>query len=107
MEIAVVLVAILLLFGADALPKALRTFGRWTEQIRRISMDLQRELHDAGEPFQQARAEWEEDIQNLRVDTDDPGRPRAGKPDPDAPAPPRGESPASSDPEKPESSDAV
>lgn len=100
-----VLVAILLLFGADALPKALRTFGRWSEQLRRISMDLQRELHDAGEPFRNARTEWEEEVRDLRVDTADPGRPRAGRPDPDAPKAPASEPPPPAPP-PPEAPDA-
>jgi Sec-independent protein translocase protein TatA len=87
LELAVVLVAILLLFGADALPSALRTLGRWTEQLRRISLDLQREIQDAEEPFRQAQRDWEEETRDLRVTGPDPGR-RAGKPDPDAPEPP-------------------
>jgi Sec-independent protein translocase protein TatA len=67
LEIAVILVAILLLFGADSLPKTLRTLGKWSEQLRRISMDLQQELRDADEPFYQARKEWEKETRDLRV----------------------------------------
>ncbi len=73
------LVAILLLFGADALPAALRTLGRWTEQLRRISMDLQRELHEAEEPFHEIRRTWEEETKEFRVTGPDPSRPRSAE----------------------------
>lgn len=68
MEMAVVIIAVLLLFGAKSLPRTLRTLGRWTEQLRQISRDIQREINDAGEPFQQARKEWEETNRPYRVE---------------------------------------
>jgi len=66
-ELAVVLVAILLLFGAESLPKTLRTFGKWSEKLRRISQDLQREIQDVEEPFHTARKDWEEETRDQRV----------------------------------------
>ena len=59
MEMAVVLLAVLILFGAKSLPQTLRTLGRWSEQLRQISKQIQREINDAGEPFHEARKEWE------------------------------------------------
>lgn len=59
MEMAVVLLAVLILFGAKSLPQTLRTLGRWSEQLRQISKEIQREINDAGEPFHEARKEWE------------------------------------------------
>lgn len=92
MEMAVVLLAILLLFGAKSLPNAMRAMGRWSEQLRRVSRDLQRELQDVEEPFHRARLEWEEqtkdftvsaeDMQEKPVEPDEPlGEPDAGYPD--------------------------
>jgi len=75
MEMAVVLLAVLVLFGAKSLPGTLRTLGRWSEQLRRVSRDLQRELSDFEEPFQRARLEWEEECRDFTVtaeDHDDP-----------------------------------
>jgi len=66
-EMAVVLVAILLLFGSESLPKTLRTFGKWSEKLRRISQDLQREIQDVEEPFYNARKDWEEEVKDQRV----------------------------------------
>ncbi|MEX2608200.1 MAG: twin-arginine translocase TatA/TatE family subunit [Kiritimatiellia bacterium] len=68
MEMAVVLIAVLILFGAKSLPQTMRTLGRWSEQLRQISRDIQREINDAGEPFQQARKEWEETNRPHRVE---------------------------------------
>lgn len=71
LEVAVVLVAILLLFGAESLPKTLRTFGKWSEKFRRISQDLQREIQDAEEPFHRARQSWEQETREQRVSLSD------------------------------------
>jgi Sec-independent protein translocase protein TatA len=68
MEMAVVIIAVLVLFGAKSLPQTLRTLGRWSEQLRQISRDIQREITDAGEPFQEARKEWEETNRPYRVE---------------------------------------
>ncbi|MDA3875085.1 MAG: twin-arginine translocase TatA/TatE family subunit [Kiritimatiellae bacterium] len=68
MELAVVIIAVLILFGSKSLPQTLRTLGRWSEQLRQISRDIQREINDAGEPFQQARKEWEETNRPYRVE---------------------------------------
>lgn len=62
-----VLVAILLLFGSESLPKTLRTFGKWSEKLRRISQDLQREIQEVEEPFYSARKDWEQETRDQRV----------------------------------------
>jgi len=81
LEIAVILVAVLVLFGAKSLPGTLRTLGRWSEQLRQISREIQREISDAGEPFQQARLEWEESTREHTVERKsvvaDPGQPES------------------------------
>lgn len=66
-----VLVAVLVLFGAKSLPGTLRTLGRWSEQLKRISQELQQEIADAGEPLQEARKEWEDSVKSIRVTQSD------------------------------------
>jgi Sec-independent protein translocase protein TatA len=68
LELAVVVVAVLVLFGAKSLPGTLRTLGRWSEQLRRISQELQREIMDASEPVNDLKQEWEETTASLRVE---------------------------------------
>lgn len=84
MEAAVVLLAILILFGAKSLPETLRTLGRWSEKLRQISNEIQREITDAGEPFHQARLEWEESTREHTVERKQihpgPGQPQAEAP---------------------------
>lgn len=81
LEMAVVLLAVLILFGAKSLPGTLRTLGRWSEQLRQISREIQREINDAGEPFHQAKLEWEESTREHTVER------KSVQPDPEAPAP--------------------
>lgn len=81
MEMAVVLLAVLILFGAKSLPNTLRTLGRWSEQLRQISREIQREINDAGEPFHAARREWEESTREHTVER------KRIVPDPDQPPP--------------------
>lgn len=81
LEAAVVLLAVLILFGAKSLPKTLRTLGRWSEQLRQISKEIQREITDAGEPFRDARLEWEESTRVHTVER------KSIMPDPDQPEP--------------------
>lgn len=71
LEMAVILVAVLMLFGANALPGALRTLGRWSEQLRRISRELQREIADAGEPVSDVKREWDEAVTSVRQEQSD------------------------------------
>lgn len=68
MEMAVVIVAVLVLFGAKSLPGTLRTLGRWSEQLRRISRELQREIIDAAEPLNDVKQEWKDTTASLRVE---------------------------------------
>ncbi|WFB36070.1 twin-arginine translocase TatA/TatE family subunit [Kiritimatiellota bacterium B12222] len=82
MEMTVVILAVLILFGAKSLPATLRTLGRWSEQLRQISKEIQREINDAGEPFQQARLEWEESTREHTVER------TSIRPDPDQPQSP-------------------
>ena len=71
LEMAVVVIAVLVLFGAKSLPGTLRTLGRWSEQLKRISRELQQEISDAGEPFQDVRTEWEETTKSMRINQSD------------------------------------
>ncbi len=66
-ELAVVFGAILLLFGADSLPKAIRTLGQWSAKLRMITRELQRELEEAGEPIEKARRDWEQECSEFAV----------------------------------------
>lgn len=68
MELAVVVVAVLVLFGAKSLPGTLRTLGRWSEQLRRISKELQREIIDAAEPLNEVKQEFDDTASSLRVE---------------------------------------
>ncbi len=67
LEMAVIVLAILLLFGANALPDTLRTLGRWSAKLQRLSRDLQRELTEAGSPIDDARRAWEAETRDLTV----------------------------------------
>jgi Sec-independent protein translocase protein TatA len=71
LEMAVVVVAVLMLFGAKSLPETLRTLGRWSEQLKRISRELQQEISEAGEPLHEVRKEWEETTRSMRVNQED------------------------------------
>lgn len=66
-EILVVVFAVFLLFGAKSLPEILRTLGKWTEQLRQISREVQRELMEVEEPFREARKSWENEVKDLTV----------------------------------------
>jgi Sec-independent protein translocase protein TatA len=87
MEMAVVVVAILTLFGAKSLPQALRTLGRWTEQLRQITQDVKRQVMEAGEPLEKARKEWERESRDFTVSSG-PVRPVAEPEAEPAPAAP-------------------
>jgi len=67
MELAVVFLAVLMLFGAKSLPELLRTLGRWSEQLRRISREVQRELMEVEQPFRDAQKSWEEEMKDFTV----------------------------------------
>lgn len=66
-EMLVVVFAFFLLFGAKSLPGTLRTLGKWMEQLRQISRDVQRELMEVEEPFREARRSWEKEVKDLTV----------------------------------------
>ncbi|MCC5848708.1 MAG: twin-arginine translocase TatA/TatE family subunit [Verrucomicrobia bacterium] len=67
LEMAVIILAVLLMFGAKSLPGTLRTLGRWMEQLRQISRDVQREIIGAEKPFEDARRAWENEVRDLTV----------------------------------------
>lgn len=69
-EMAVIIFAVILLFGAKSLPGTLRTLGKWMEQLRQISRDVQREIIDAERPLEDARKAWENEIKDLTVSAD-------------------------------------
>lgn len=67
MELLVVAFAVLMLFGAKSLPNALRTLGKWQYKFGRAWREIQRELTEIEEPFQQARKAWEEEMEEFTV----------------------------------------
>jgi Sec-independent protein translocase protein TatA len=86
MEMAVVFIAILVLFGAKSLPQTLRTLGRVMEQMRQISQDVKRQVMEAGEPLEEAKKAWERESREFTVSSG-PVRPTPELPPaaPDAP----------------------
>ena len=66
-EIGVVLVAILVLFGAKSLPGTLRTLGRWMEQLRRLSDDFRGQLMDMDQEVKSEFLEWDRDVEGSPV----------------------------------------
>lgn len=46
-EIVIVLLIVLLFFGAGSIPKMARTFGRTIRQIKDASQDIQRDIQDS------------------------------------------------------------
>lgn len=46
-EILVVLLIVLMLFGAESIPNIARTMGRTIRQIKDASQDIQRDIQDA------------------------------------------------------------
>jgi Sec-independent protein translocase protein TatA len=89
LELFVVLASVLMLFGSKSLPGALRTLGRWSAQLRRMSRDLQRELIETGEPLREARDLWDAEIREHTVALDNaseaPASPSAPPPAPETP----------------------
>jgi len=67
MEMLVVAFAVLMLFGAKSLPNALRTLGKWQHKFSSAWREIQRELIEIEEPFQNARKAWEEEMQEFTV----------------------------------------
>ena len=96
LELAVVCVAVLVLFGAKSLPGTLRTLGKWSEQLRRISREFQQEIADAGEPLRDAQREWEDTTDSLRVNQEH--NQFSPRPAPPGDAPETGEATAEEDP---------
>lgn len=72
-ELAIVFLAVLMLFGAKSLPELLRTLGRWSEQLRRISREVQRELMEVEQPFRDAQASWEKEVKEFTVSSSSRG----------------------------------
>lgn len=103
MEFMVVVFAILMLFGAKSLPNALRTLGKWSAQLRRISDEVQRELLEAEQPIHNARKAWEKEMQDFTVSSPSRPNPLSTPPPnpPDPTAPPAPSAPPAPKPEAP------
>lgn len=107
LELAVVFLAVLMLFGAKSLPEMLRTFGRWSEQLRRVSREVQRELMDIETPFRDASAQWEKEMKDFTVSSSRRPNPQLPPPkDLPADAPADSAAPPASDTPARESGDA-
>lgn len=65
LEIFVLFVAVVLLFGARSLPGFARQFGRIMEELRRASWDFKRQMMDADHEIRQATAEVSKDLKDL------------------------------------------
>jgi Sec-independent protein translocase protein TatA len=78
MEMLVVAFAALMLFGAKSLPNALRTLGKWQHKFSSAWREIQKELIEIEEPFQNARKTWEEEMEEFTVSS--PSRSRTGDP---------------------------
>jgi len=46
-EVVVILLFVLIFFGADSIPKIARTFGRTLRQVKDATQDIQREIQDS------------------------------------------------------------
>jgi Sec-independent protein translocase protein TatA len=65
LEIFVLFVAVVLLFGARSLPGFARQFGRIMEELRKASWDFKRQMMDADYEIRQATAEVSKDLKDL------------------------------------------
>ena len=65
LEIFVLFVAVVLLFGARSLPGFARQFGRIMEELRKASWDFKRQMMDADYEIRQASAEVGKDLKDL------------------------------------------
>lgn len=68
LEMGVILLTFLLLFGAKQLPEMLRTIGRWMEQIRRLSDEFRSQLLEADHTLtRKVEEEWENTMEEQGV----------------------------------------
>ena len=54
-EWVIVLLAVLLLFGAKRIPELARGLGQGIQEFRKASDDIKKEINDGGEPKSQPR----------------------------------------------------
>ena len=52
-EIVIVVLVILLLFGADKIPEFARTFGKGMSEFRKATEEIKRELNESTKPFKE------------------------------------------------------
>ncbi len=61
-EIIVIIVAILLLFGADKMPEIFRTFSKGMQEVRRATDDIKREFDESVGDIQNDLLEVTEEV---------------------------------------------
>lgn len=63
-EIFIVVIAVLVLFGANKIPELARTLGKGMNEFRRATDDLKREFREGADEFKKDMEESKNDIQN-------------------------------------------
>ena len=68
MEMGLIFVVFLMLFGAKKLPEVARQMGRLMEDLRRASTDFKRQLHEAGDPLKEIQREVNSEVSQISMD---------------------------------------
>jgi len=63
-EVIIVLLFVLIFFGADKIPGFARTMGRTIRQIKDATSDIQRDIHNSARDVKDQFQEQSSDIQN-------------------------------------------
>lgn len=61
-EIVVILMVVLMIFGAGSIPKIARTFGRTIRQVRDATQDIQRDIQESARESTKEITSVENDI---------------------------------------------
>lgn len=68
MEMGLIFIVFLMLFGAKKLPEVARQMGRLMEDLRRASTDFKRQLHEAGDPLKEIQREVNSEVSQISMD---------------------------------------
>jgi TatA/E family protein of Tat protein translocase len=68
MEMGLIFIVFLMLFGAKKLPDVARQMGRMMEDLRRASTDFKRQLHEAGDPLKEIQREVNSEVSQISMD---------------------------------------
>lgn len=72
-EIFLVLLFVLVFFGADKIPGLARTMGRTIRQIRDATGDIQREIGDSARDFKDQANRFRDEVEDRNRDKKDSG----------------------------------